>query len=425
MNNSHASSYRTIFSAAFATLIEWFDFTIYIYIASYISQLFFPPQEGMTSLLETFGIFAAGYVMRPLGGIFFGSLGDKIGRKKTIILTVICMGVSMLMTCCLPTYERIGPIAPVLLLFARMLQGFSVGGEQIGVIVMLIEHAHQNYRGLCTSIVTFISGNGVLLSSLTATLLIQHYSQEQMLAFGWRIPYIIASVLTVIALCFQFGMKESPYYEAIATEQGIDHQPMRNALRYQFKAIAIVFFLAGYLGVAYYLNSAFLPNYLESILGQPKAEAMIITTMAAFTYAYTAPIWGWLSDVVGRKPVFISGALGLLLMSYPLFLMLESTRFSQILFAAVILMLFVAICTPPFITTISELFPTQHRYSGVSLGYNIANAIFGGTTPLIATALISLTGNALAPCWYLMALSCLVLIVLTKMPETRNSQLQV
>ena len=161
----HPVSMITILSASLATLIEWFDFTIYIYIASYITKIFFPHQNGLLGLTETFGVFAAGYLMRPIGGIFFGQLGDRVGRKKTLIYAVSCMGLSVLITASLPTYEQIGPAASALLLLTRMLQGFSVGGEHTGVLVMLIEQANQKYRGFYTSIVSFISGNGALLSS--------------------------------------------------------------------------------------------------------------------------------------------------------------------------------------------------------------------------------------------------------------------
>ena len=424
MTHAHAVSMKTIMSAAFATLIEWFDFTIYIYIASYISELFFPPQHGLASLIETFGIFAAGYLMRPIGGIVFGQLGDRLGRKKTIMLTVVCMGISIVMTSCLPTYEQIGVAAPVLLLLARMLQGFSVGGEQTGVIVMLIEQSDQRYRGLYTSIATFISGNGVLLSSLLATLLINHLSHEQMLTYGWRIPYWIGTVLTIIALLFQSKMHESPMFETLSQESHIDQSPMRGALRSHPWAIAIVFFLTGYLGIAYYLNAAFLPNYLITIMGAPDHTAMIVTSCAAFAYAYSAPLWGWLSDCVGRKPVLIVGVIALAVLSYPMFLMLGSESLVLIIGAAMTMMLMVSACTPPFITAISELFPTEHRYSGVSFGYNIGNALFGGTTPLISTYLISLTGQPLAPCWYLVVASCCILLVLFKMPETRSFNLR-
>ncbi len=416
-------SMKTILSAAFATLIEWFDFSIYIYIASYISQLFFPPQQGLAGLLETFAVFAVGYLMRPIGGIVFGQLGDRIGRKKTIMLTVACMGVSILMTSCLPTYQQIGIAAPILLLLARMLQGFSVGGEQTGVIVMLIEQSDQRYRGLYTSIATFISGNGVLLSSLLATVLINHLSHEQMLSFGWRIPYWIGSVLTVLALLFQSRMKESPFFEALSQEKHVDRTPMRGALKSHPWAITIVFFLTGYLGIAYYLNAAFLPNYLITILGTADHTAMVITSCAAFAYAYSAPFWGWLSDGVGRKPVLITGVIALAVFSYPLFLMLGSHHLAEMITAAVLMMLMVSACTPPFITTISELFPTEHRYSGVSFGYNVGNALMGGTTPLLSTYLISVTGHALAPCWYLVIASCCIMIVLLKMPETRSMDL--
>jgi len=416
-------SVTTILGASFATLIEWFDFTIYIYIASYISKLFFPPQHGLAGLLETFGVFAAGYLMRPVGGIVFGILGDRIGRKKTLILAVCCMGVSIIMTGILPTYQQIGMAAPLLLLLARMLQGFSVGGEQTGVIVMLIEQADQRYRGLYTSIATFISGNGVLLSALLATMLTQHLSYQQMMHFGWRIPYLIGCILTLIALVVQWHMNESPFFIELSQENNVDNKPMRGALASHPRAVAIVFSLAGYIGIAYYLNSAFLPSYLINILNTPTETSMMIASISAFTYAYSAPLWGLLSDYIGRKSLLITGVTCLLLFSYPLFLMFGSHVLSYMIIAAVALMLMVSACTPPFITAISELFPTEHRYSGVSFGYNIGNALFGGTTPLISTYLISITGHPLAPCWYLIAASFPMLWIIFKMPETKSVSL--
>ena len=357
--------------------------------------------------------------MRPIGGIFFGQLGDRLGRKKTLVYAVSCMGVSVLITASLPTYEQLGPTASALLLLARMLQGFSVGGEHTGVLVMLIEQANQKYRGFYTSIATFISGNGVLLSSLVAMYLVTHLSDQQMLSYGWRIPYVIGCVLTLIALLLQRNMLESPFYKALEKKKKLEKHPMRQAIKDHPMAIFIVFSLTGYLGIAYYLASAFLPSYLTNVLSIDKSTAMYINSITAFTYAYSAPFFGLLSDFIGRKRLLIISITGLTLLSYPLFLMMASGQFSLLLTAEIILILLVTAATPAFITSINELFPTSHRYSGVSLGYNTGNALFGGTTPLILTELLYLTGNHLAPGFYLSGTSIIMLlIIIFKMPET-------
>ena len=333
------------------------------------------------------------------------------------------MSVPMLVLALLPTYSQIGISAVIILILARMLQGFSVGGEYTGVLVMLIEQSGNHNRGFFTSIGTFVSGCGVLLSSLVVTILTSNLTQQHMLAWGWRLAFGIGFVLAIFSLFLQLWMHESPFYEKLKKQKKIAKHPMREAIRDHKFALFIVFCLTGYLGIAYYMFAAFFPSFLISVQHLSEHTSMWITTIGAATYAFTAPLWGALSDYIGRKPILIASAAGLTVLIYPIFLLMSSHHLNYILLAEVVLALLISSATAAFVTTINELFPTRHRYSGVSLSYNVSNAIFGGTTPLVATSLIHLTGHHLAPAYYLMFSAFIMLIILFKMPETKGRSL--
>ncbi len=414
---------KTIISAALGTCLEWFDFTVFIYIAPILSKLFFPHDNHLVSLIATFGIFAAGYIMRPIGGIFFGNLGDKIGRKKVLIITVLCMSIPMLITAVLPTYQQIGITAVAILILARLIQGFSVGGEYTGVLVMLVEQSERKHRGFITAWGTFVSGSGVLLSSLTVTLITHLLSNQQMLHWGWRIPFFIGFLLAAFTLVMQTTMQESPEFIKLKEHKQIEKRPVVQAIKNYPGRIMMVLALTGYLGIAYYLVAAFLPSYLMSVLKINHTLALTITSIAAAVYAFSAPVWGALSDRIGRRPVMITSTIGLAVLTYPLFLLLIQGTFWSMLTSEVILIALISACTAAFVTTINELFPTRERFSGVGTGYNVGNAIFGGTTPLVATYLIHATGLKLAPCFYLIIASVLILWVMWKMPETKDASL--
>ena len=301
----------------------------------------------------------------------------------------------------------------------RMLQGFSVGGEYTGVLVMLLEQAPINRRGRITSIGTFVSGTGVLLSSFTMLLLTTLFRNQTILAWGWRLPFALGFIMTIIILLLQIFMQESPYFEKAKQEKKIAKIPLWSAIRQYPRQIMMVMLLAGFLGIAYYMVTAFLPTYLIRIIHYPYYKAMLVTTLTAAVYAFSAPFCGHLTDLVGRKPVLLAGIGGIAILGYPMFVFLARGSTPEIYIAEMVLILLISASTAAFVTTINELFPTQERFSGMSTGYNIGNAIFGGTVPLVSTYLVHYTGNNIAPGWYLIITAIITLFLVKRfLPET-------
>lgn len=418
------SSKRNIFFSSFATAVEYYDFMIYAYLAVYISEVFFPKGNDTINLLETYALFALGYFMRPLGGLVFGNLGDIWGRKKVLAITVVLMMISLLMIAFVPGYETIGVIAPILLLLSRLLQGFSIGGEYNGVLATLIENAPKNRRGLVTSIGTFISGNGVLLATIIVMICNVNFSHEQMLDYGWRIPYYIGVILSILSVIFIFMLKESDKFEKVKSKHLESKLPVWDALKQYPWAVFMVFALAGYLGVAYYMAASYLPNMMTTTLGFPASTTMIATVMAAICYAYTAPLWGALSDKIGRKPILFTSILLIGLFIYPAYIVLSWGDLTGIIIVYCILMLMISACTATFVVAINEAFPTHLRYSGVAFGYNIGNALLGGTVLYVSQELVDLTGSFITPAIYVVVLSIILLFIVGKMKETKDMDLE-
>ena len=421
---SEKISKKTVFCAAIGTTLEWYDFTVFIYIAPVLSKLFFPSEDKMVAILSTFGIFTAGYLMRPIGGIILANLGDKIGRKKVLILSVWLMAIPMTVISFLPTYHSIGITAVVILLLARMLQGFSVGGEYTGVLVMLLEQAQPENRGFIASWGTCVSGCGVLLSSLVVTVTTGLLGDQAMLEWGWRVPFLIGILIAAFSLVMQFQMKESPHFQKIKKEGNIAKFPAWEALKKYPREIFIVFCLTGYLGIAYYMVAAFLPTYLTMVVHFPAEKALILTTVIAALYAFTAPLWGYLSDKVGRRPLMLGASIFFVVFGYPIFRLFTTGNLLYAYIAAILFMTAVTAFTAAFVSAINELFPTKERFSGMSIGYNIGNAGLGGTAPLVSTMLIAWTGSAVAPCYYLIIGGICIIFVILRMKETARIPLE-
>jgi MFS transporter, MHS family, proline/betaine transporter len=409
---------KTIFAAAFGAALEWYDFSIFIFLTPIITQLFFPELGKLVGLMASFGLFAAGYLMRPLGGIIFGSLGDRIGRKKILQITTGLMAIPMIGTAILPSTHSIGIAAVIILLLLRMLQGLSVGGEYTGVLVMLLEQAPLKHRALVTSSASVISGIGTLLSSGTIVLLNYAFSHTQILNWGWRIPFLIGFFLALYSYFLQNNMHESPYFEDAKRKQKIKKSPFFTVIKTHPKEIFYVFLLAGFLGIAYYLGLTFFPSYLTNILHVPIRSASMLSFFSTLIYLFFIPFAAVLSDRIGRRPVLLT-SIGLLIIApYPAFMLISSGNLGLALLGNTLILSIYGCAVAVFVTLISELFPTEERFSGVATGYNIGNAIFGGTTPLIATYLITVTGNHMAPAYYLSVAAIITLLLLIKMPET-------
>ncbi|OIN84462.1 MFS transporter [Francisella sp. TX07-6608] len=415
---------KNVIFAGLATSVEYFDFALFAYVTVFISAAFFPDSNSTVATIKTFGMFAAGYLMRPIGGIFFGNLGDKVGRKKVLIITVALMAISTAIIAFTPSYQQIGIVSVLLIIFARMIQGFSIGGEYNGVLAILSEQAPDNKRGLITAFGTFFSGFGVFLGTVVVFLFSSFLSESQMLSYGWRLCFVIGMIMAILVLILQFRQDESPEYLRAKHDNLLEDTTVVSAIREYPYQIFVVFALAGYLGIVYYMVSAFIPSLLEGSLHYSTNVAMLVTMVASICYFATAPSWGMISDKVGRKKVLLTACIGVGILIYPSLFIINSMN-SPILSCIVmsLLMLLISAATATFVVAINELFPTHLRFSGVATGYNVSNALLGGTVPLVSSILIVYFGQ-MAPGIYAIIASVVIVVIIAKMPETRGIELE-
>ncbi|APC95144.1 MFS transporter [Francisella tularensis] len=415
---------KNVIFAGLATSVEYFDFALFAYVTVFISAAFFPDSNSTVATIKTFGMFAAGYLMRPIGGIFFGNLGDKVGRKKVLIITVALMAISTAIIAFTPSYQQIGIVSVLLIIFARMIQGFSIGGEYNGVLAILSEQAPDNKRGLITAFGTFFSGFGVFLGTVVVFLFSSFLSESQMHSYGWRLCFVIGMIMAILVLILQFRQDESPEYLRAKHDNLLEDTPVVSAIREYPYQIFVVFALAGYLGIVYYMVSAFIPSLLEGSLHYSTNVAMLVTMVASICYFATAPLWGMISDKVGRKKVLLTACIGVGILIYPSLFIINSMN-SPILSCIVmsLLMLLISAATATFVVAINELFPTHLRFSGVATGYNVSNALLGGTVPLVSSILIVYFGQ-MAPGIYAIIASVVIVAIIAKMPETRGIELE-
>jgi MFS transporter, MHS family, proline/betaine transporter len=400
-----ASLTRTMVAGAVGNVLEWYDFGLFGFFAPTLARQFFPAEDKLASLAGTFGVFATGFLMRPLGGLVFGHVGDRRGRKRALELSVLLMASATTLLGLLPTYASIGAAAPILLTIMRLLQGLSVGGEYVGSMSFLAEHAPPGRRAFVGSWSSFSTILGTLLGSGTAALCTGLLSEQQLAAWGWRLPFVAGILIGALGFWLRLGVAESPSFVANQKAGNLAGNPIAEALRNDRGAILTTFGLTGLSSIGYYLPFVWLPTWLSRINRPPLSESLALTanSIALLALLILTPLTAVISDRVGRKPMFLGTAIGYVVLSYPLFLMMTDGTFTR----AVVAGLAFACCNGLYSgcmgATMVELFPTRTRYSGIAIGYNVGQALLGGTAPLIATALIDVTGNNLAPVYYLIA----------------------
>lgn len=392
---------RTLLAGAIGNVLEWYDFALYGYFAPVFAALFFPSNSPSVSLISTFGVFAVGFLARPLGALLFGHWGDTLGRRNALAWSVLLMAIPTCVVGLLPTYEAIGVIAPIALTLCRFLQGLSVGGEFTGSATFLVEHAAASQRGYVGSWAGFSAQIGALLGSGMGTLIASSLTDEALRQWGWRVPFIMGSVIAVAGWYLRTRVPESPAFESIRQTGALASSPVRDMFTMQRKAVATVVGLVWLHGVAFYLLYVYLTTYLVTVTPSPLATVLWLNTGCMTLLALLIPVMGSWSDRIGQPPLLIVGAMGLALLSYPCFLWLTSNNLPRMIMAQVLLTVLVACYMGPFFAAICELFPTAQRYTGLSVGYNIGAALFGGTAPLVATLFIEWSGNNLAPAFYL------------------------
>lgn len=407
---------RVILSCMIGNALEWYDFALYGYFATTIGQLFFPKFSIVASLMATFGVFAAGFIMRPLGGAIFGHIGDKIGRKNALLWSIYLMAIPTTLIGLLPTYEQIGWLAPLFLTLIRLAQGLSMGGEFTGSMIFVVENAQQHNRGLYGSWVVFSLLIGILMGSAVATLTCYVLSEDQVLEWGWRIPFLLSVVGGYIGSMMRRVMHEPEHFIEAKKHNKENASPVLELFKHHFKIIAYVVTIELTLSIGFYLIVTFINNFLTAFLKTDMVTSLMMTTLSMIAMGVSILCFGWVSDKMGRKPVLITGALGFTFFAYPLFLALQGD-FISVLLAQVALSFIMGIFFAPIPATLVELFPLTVRYSGLSISHSISMAVFGGTAPFIATGLIHLTNNNAAPALYLGLASLISAIALFFMKD--------
>ncbi|MGZ5363695.1 MAG: MFS transporter [Mycobacterium sp.] len=415
---------KALRGAAIGNTVEWYDFAIYSTLATYIADQFFPSGDETAALLSTFAVFAAAFFMRPLGGFFFGPLGDRIGRQRVLAIVILLMSGSTFLIGVVPSYESIGVAAPLLLLLLRCVQGFSAGGEYGSGACYLAEFAPDRHRGFVVSFLVWSVVVGFLLGSLTVTGLETLLSESAMNSYGWRIPFLIAGVLGVIGLYIRLRLGDTPEFETLRDKGEVAESPLKEALTTSWRPILQIAGLVVIHNVGFYIVFTYLPTYFTKTLEFTKTNAFVSIIIASTVAIILIPPLGALSDRIGRKPLLIAGAVGFAVFAYPLFMLLNTGSLAAAIAAHAGLAAIESVFVSASLAAGAELFATRVRSSGYSIGYNVSVAIFGGTAPYVATWLVARTGNELAPAFYVIAAAIITLATVMTMRETAAQPLR-
>lgn len=401
MTNQDAVARRKVlFAGGIGNIIEWYDIGLYGFLATTMATLFFPKEQSGAALLYTFAIFAVGFVPRPLGAIVFGHIGDRVGRRPAVLFAVILMSAGTVAIGVLPGYSEIGIAAPILLLVCRLVQGFSAGGEYTGATIFVVEHAPVAKRGRYASVSPITSVLGYALGALVTMIVTSSTTHEQLLSWGWRVPFLTAVPLALTGLYLRLRVQESPVFAELGDEGDLESAPVVQAMKTAKKPILIALGYTMTNALAFYLLCTFMTPYLTTVADFSNTQALVVQVVALSVAAVGLVIAGRFIDVFGRKRIAVIAALCLTVWAIPAFVLL---RDSSPVVACVVAAVFACFYSGTAATTalaVVELFPAHVRASGSGLAYTLAYTLFGGTAPYVSTWFVD-RDLVLAPGYYL------------------------
>jgi MFS transporter, MHS family, shikimate and dehydroshikimate transport protein len=420
-------SLRQVALASFiGTTIEWYDFFLYGTAAALVfNELFFPEAEPTVGTLAAFGTFAVGFLARPVGGLVFGHYGDRVGRKAMLVISLLIMGLATAAIGILPTYGSIGMAAPIALVLLRMLQGIGVGGEWGGAVLMSVEHAPTGRRGLFGSFPQMGVPAGLLLSTVMFAVMQAATSEAAFLSWGWRVPFLVSIVLVGVGLFIRMKIVESPAFQAVKDDKEESNKPIVDVIKEHPRNVLIAMGMRVGENAVFYIFTVFVLSYAEETLKLGKSTMLTGLAIAAAVGLFTVPLWGWMSDRVGRKPVYLTGAAFSVLFPFAFFALVD-TKETVFIYAAMILGINIGhdMMYGPQAAYFSELFGTRVRYSGASIGYQLASVFGGGFAPLIAASLLAANNDSpTLVALYMVGISLITLVATLVAPETYRDEI--
>ncbi|MDT0377857.1 MFS transporter [Streptomyces sp. DSM 42041] len=414
---------RVVAAGAVGSIVEYFDFGVYGYVATILATHFFVSGDETAGLLATLATFAVAFALRPVGGVLFGHLGDRYGRKNALAATVLLMAVASGLIGVLPTYAAIGVGATALLVLARCLQGIAAGGELGGAASFVAEYSPNHRRGLYCSTTQTGALAGSLCAALCVSLLNTTLGEDAMADWGWRIPFLVALPLGVVGLVIRARLHESPSFQQVEQKAEKASAPFLETLRAHRRALAVCVGLSVLLFSAYYVFYVYVNIHFQEVLGISSGVAFWSTVATLAVSTACMPLFGALTDRVGRKPVFVGASVAAIVLSFPGFMLFEVSTGAAVASHIVLGLIDSALMGAAF-STFAELFPTRVRYTGIALGFNIGSATAGGTAPYVCTWLVDASGSALAPAWFVIGTAVITLCAALALKESAGTALR-
>ena len=415
------SGRRAVVAAVLGNTLEWYDFAVYGFMATILAGHFFPADDEVTSLLAAFAAFGVGFAARPLGAFVIGRLADRRGRKFSLMITIQLMAFGTVIIGLTPTYETIGLLAPLLIVLARLIQGFSAGGEWGGSTAFIVEWAGENRRGLTGSLQQISVAAGLLLGSGCAALLSTILEEDILTTWGWRVPFLLGGLIGLVGIYIRRSVDETPaFQESVATKHR-DTDLRKNSIEPAARAFGFTIHWT----VSYYIFLAYMPTFTIRHLGLDRSVALWSNTVGLLALMVVAPIAGYWSDKIGRKPLLLASCLTIGILVYPVLnYLLTNPSVAAIICAQVLFGSLIALYSGPGPAAISEIFQTSYRATGMSVGYSLAVAVFGGFAPFIATWLIEITGSPISPAYYVLLAALVTALVILRLPESAHRPLK-
>lgn len=412
--------HKAVIASAMGNCIEWFDFGVFSagVMTAIIGTKFFPEEAAGSASLRSFALIAAAFLARPFGGLFFGPMGDKLGRKRVLAATIILMSGSTFVIGILPDYNTIGIAAPLALLAVRLIQGFSTGGEYGGAATMIAEYAPTHRRGFFGSFLEFGTLTGYILGAGLVFIMDLALSESAMHSWGWRIPFLVALPLGLVGLYVRTRIEDTPTFQAMEQEGKKAQSPLKETLEHYWRVIAMLIGIVFLLNVADYTLLTFMPSYLVDFLKMNDDTAQLITIGVEFAMMAVILPLGHLSDLIGRKPLLLTAAIGYIVLAWPAFALMQTENKLGVAAGYAIVGGLLVLMLAVIGATFPAMFPTRVRYGAFAIGYNISTSLFGGTAAVLVGSLIDVTGSNYIPAYYLMIAAAVALVPIIKIPET-------